>query len=340
MAQLEAARKKVDVDNYNIIVREIVSMTERGELHRAPEYQRKFRWNAETESRLVESLLLGLPVPSIFVATNEDGSWEVVDGLQRVSTLLHFTSDRPSVLKELGKEEPLELQGLRTLDEFNGLTFATLPPSVRMNFMKRGVGVTALSDKSDPTTRYSTFERLNRGAVALSPQEIRACIYEGPFNSLIRELAIDGDFKAILKLQSKDENNATSEELVLKFFAYLNDRDKFSGAVDSFLSSYMESNRSNFDIEGGRSEFSRAVKALAAINPGPFLRATTNVTPKNELEAVLVAIAELHREGITPVTPEAGWLDDNALVEASTGATNTKKKLADRINRARELLNP
>ncbi|MHC5559284.1 DUF262 domain-containing protein [Kocuria sp. U4B] len=337
-AQLEDARKKVDVDSYNIIVRELVGMTERGELHRAPEYQRKFRWDAETESRLVESVLLGLPIPNIFVATNEDGSWEVVDGLQRISTLLHFTTDDGSVLKELGKESPLKLDGLRTLTSFNGLNFGDLPASTRMNFMKRGIGVTALSDKSDPDTRYATFERLNRGAVALSPQEIRACIYEGPLNSLIRELADNLTFKSVLKLQKKDEANATAEELVLKFFAYLNNRDNFSGAVDDFLSNYMKENQHSFDVNAGRAEFTKAVDALAEINPGKFLRANTNVTPKNELEAVLVAIADIHRTGGQIAKPLERWLDDPQLVSASTGATNTRRKLRERIKRATELL--
>jgi uncharacterized protein with ParB-like and HNH nuclease domain len=87
--QLEEQRRLVDVDNYTITVRELLTMAEKGELHRAPEYQRKFRWDEEAESRLVESLLLGLPVPNLFFATNTDGSWEVVDGLQRLSTLIH-----------------------------------------------------------------------------------------------------------------------------------------------------------------------------------------------------------------------------------------------------------
>lgn len=153
--QLDEARKKVDVDVYTITVRELLAMAERDELHRAPEYQRKFRWNDEAESRLIESILLGLPVPNIFVATNDDGSWEVVDGLQRVSTLIHFASANSKELLEIDRNGALRLSGLRKLSEFNGLTFDDLPSSVQLNFTKRGMGVTALSDKSDPDTRYA-----------------------------------------------------------------------------------------------------------------------------------------------------------------------------------------
>lgn len=338
--QLDEARRKVDVDVYTITVRELLAMVERKELHRAPEYQRKFRWNDEAESRLIESLLLGLPVPNIFVATNDDGSWEVVDGLQRVSTLIHFAPADSRDLIEIDRTGPLQLSGLRKLSEFNGLTFDRLPSSVQLNFTKRGIGVTALSDKSDPATRYDTFERLNRGALALSPQEIRACIYEGPFNTVIRELASWGPFKNLVKLQKADENNATREELVLKFFAYLNDREGFTGSVDTFLTNYMERNSNDFDANEGRSQFHAVITQLVDIGPVPFLRTRTSVTPKNQLEAVMVAAAEVLQESDHLCPQQVGWLDDPVLVAASTGATNTRKKLRERVFRAREMLTP
>jgi hypothetical protein len=336
--QLDDQRRKVDVDNYTLTVRELLSMAERSELHRAPEYQRKFRWDEEAESRLIESLLLGLPVPNLFFATNRDGSWEVVDGLQRISTIIHFASESKEQMKEIGKDQALVLGGLRKLVTFNGLTFHALPTPIQLAFVKRGMGVTALSDKSDPETRFDTFERLNRGSVELSPQEVRACIYQGPFNELLRELAEYPAFRTLVKLQKKNEENATREELVLKFFAYLNARAKFAGAVSDFLSRYMEENRSSFDVEAGRRRFRSVVDSLAEEIDGPFLRVNTSVTPQNELEAVLVAAAEVIEETGSINSPPRGWLDDAKLVSASTGATNTRGKLADRINRAKELL--
>lgn len=338
--ELDEQRRKVDVDNYTITIRELLSMAERNELHRAPEYQRKFRWDQEAESRLIESLLLGLPVPNIFFATNLDGTWEVVDGLQRVSTLIHFASESAEQIAQVGKSEPLRLTGLRTLETFNNLTYVDLPAAVKMTFTKRGMGVTALSDKSDPNTRFDTFERLNRGALALSPQEVRACIYEGPFNAMLRELAESAQFKLLVKLQRQNEENATREELALKFFAYLNNRDEFSGSVSTFLNDYMENHRATPELAVMRSEFEAVVGALLQITGGALLRTSVNVTPQNELEAVMVAAAETIREHGHLGVPPRGWLDDKKLVTASTGATNTKKKLAERIARAKELLRP
>ena len=337
-AELDENRQKIDVDTYTITVRELLSMVERRELHRAPAYQRRFRWAQDAESRLVESILLGLPVPNIFVATNEDGSWEVVDGLQRLSTLIHFMSESPEDIKELGKSGPLQLSGLRKLSSFNGLTFQELPVSIRLALQKRGLGITSLSDKSDPESRFETFERLNRGSLSLSPQEIRACVFQGPFNNLIRELAAHEGFRALIKLREVDTNAATAEELVLKFFAYRHSRANFKGAVDSFLTHFMESKRFEFDVEKGRQEFHSVVNAMHEVGPVPFLRKSTNVTPQNLLEAVMVAIAEIQEEGkkVGPLSPS--WVDDPDLIAASTGATNTRKKLDERIKRARLLL--
>jgi Protein of unknown function DUF262 len=152
--ELESQRQKVDVDHFDLTVRELTRMSIDGELQRAPVYQRKFRWEERTESRLIESLLLGLPVPSIFVATNPDGSWEVVDGLQRISTLIHFAAATPHMLETIGKANALKLTDLKDLKTFNGFTLEELPTPIQLAFFKRGLRVTALSDKSNPETRF------------------------------------------------------------------------------------------------------------------------------------------------------------------------------------------
>jgi hypothetical protein len=338
--ELDDQRQKVDVDNYTITVRELLSMAERSELHRAPEYQRKFRWPEEAESKLIESLLLGLPVPNLFFATNLDGTWEVVDGLQRISTLIHFASNSAVQLEEIGKTRPLVLSGLRKLENFNGLTFIDLPTPVRLSFTKRGLGVTALSDKSDSEARFDTFERLNSGAVALSAQEVRACIFDGKLNVTLRQLAAYKNFQRLVKLKSGDQDNATHEELVLKFYAYLLRREEFAGAVRDFLNKFMDDNREGVGLDEVPELFKTVVDSLVSITGGPFLRQNTNVTPQNELEAVMVGAAEVIKEHGHLGAPTDGWRDDQILVRASTGATNTRAKLRERIARAKDLLTP
>lgn len=336
-AKIDEQRRKVDVDHFDVTVRELVRMASEGELDRAPAYQRKFRWSAQDESHLIESLFLGLPVPSLFVAANANGTWEVVDGVQRLSTLIHFVADPLVLLGTIGREKPLRLTGLEKVSELNDLTYAELPGPLRLAFNKRALRVTALSDKSDLHARFDLFERLNTGGIALTPQEVRACIYRGPFNDLLRELAEDSAFKRLVKLQKARQDDGTREEVVLKFFAYLNAQDRFAGAVTDFLNDYMEAAMESFDVETGRALFHRVVTYLNTALSGPFIRRGYPNTPMNQLEAVMVALGRIVSEGGTPVTPPPGWLDDPELVRSSTGATNTASMLRDRVSRARIL---
>lgn len=110
--QLGKERQKVDVASVNFSVREIVRMYEAEELSIAPSYQRKYRWPKTVASTFVESVFLGLPIPPIFVATNADFQWEVVDGLQRISTLIHFLGEDDESVKRIGRSGSLTLEGL------------------------------------------------------------------------------------------------------------------------------------------------------------------------------------------------------------------------------------
>jgi hypothetical protein len=233
--QLNIERRRVDVAVADLTVREVVRMVRDGEMNAAPAYQRKFRWKPADESRLIESLMLGLPVPSVFVAANPDFSLEVVDGLQRVSTLVHFLEPRQEDLDKIGRESPLALSGLDKLEKLEDLTFAQLPGEVQRYFGRLGLRVTTLTDKSDPNVRFQLFERLNRGAVALSPQEVRTVVYRGGFVELLKELAGGGPFRDLVKLQQSQEDDGTRGELVLKFFAYLERFDDYDGRVTEFL---------------------------------------------------------------------------------------------------------
>jgi Protein of unknown function DUF262 len=338
--QLDTQRQRVDVDHFDITARELMRMADDGELQRAPVYQRKFRWEEEKESRLIESILLGLPVPSIFVATNPDGSWEVVDGLQRLSTLIHFTAPSEDALASISKTEPLRLTGLDDLSRFNGLTYEQLPVPLQLAFNKRSLRVTALSDKSNRETRFELFERLNAGGVALSSQEVRAAILRGKFSDLLRELAYSEPFKSLVKLQPSREDDGTREELVLKFYAYLEDRERYEGPVSEFLTQYMEDHvqANEEELSAKRELFQAVAEKVYEITKGPFKRPGYGPTPLVQLEAILIGAAEILKEGEEIATPSDGWESDSVLVDASTGGTNTRAMLRTRIDRAKELL--
>jgi uncharacterized protein DUF262 len=336
--QLNAERRKVDVATHNFSVRELVRMMIDGELNVAPEYQRKFRWTTAGESAFVESVFLGLPIPPIFVATNVGFQWEVVDGLQRLSTLLHFLADDPTDLSIVNRQEPLKLCGLEKLSSLNDKVASDLPRTLGIYFGRQPLQVVSLTDKSDLQVRFDVFERLNKGAVALTAQEVRACVYRGDFNAFLEEMAEDANLNELLKLQDAKKHDGTKAEQVLKFFAYRDRRDEFDGRVEHFLNSYMESATKHFDFEEGRTSFGAAAAKLLEVCGGPFLRSDYGVTPLVQFEGCLVGVADLLATGRQIEQPGERWLDDAILKRASTGGTNSRAALSRRIERAKALL--
>ncbi|WP_338597129.1 DUF262 domain-containing protein [Saccharopolyspora sp. SCSIO 74807] len=335
--QLLEERKKVDVANHNFSARELIRMMAEEELNVAPTYQRKFRWNLDNESTFIESVFLGLPIPPLFVATNVGFQWEIVDGLQRLSTLMHFMAVESSDLSLISRTEPLQLEGLDKLTQLNGKKFSDLPKNLRVYFGRQPLQVVSLTDKSDLQIRFDLFERLNKGSVSLSPQEVRACVYRGEFNQFIENLSVDPSLGALLKLQQAKQNDGTKAEQVLKFFAYKNARDKFNGKVEKFLNEYMVAASKEFSYDAEGQSFQKAIRRLYEICDGPFLRKSTNVTPVVQFEACIVAIAELQESGVPVIMPNPGWTEDNKLKDSSTGATNTRAMLTSRIDRAKEI---
>lgn len=337
--QLAVERRKVDVGAVSFSVRELVRMFEEGELSIAPSYQRKYRWPKAVASTFIESLFLGLPIPPIFVATNDNFQWEVVDGLQRISTLIMFISQSEEQLKKIGRDAPLKLEGLTKLSQLNGVAIEDMPIAIQRYFGRQPLQLISLTDKSDKSVRFDLFERLNSGAISLTSQEVRSAVYRGDFVEFAEELSASTAFTALLKLQEANRHDGTAAEQVIKFFAYKNARDDFAGGVSRFVNEFTDSATKSFDYSREREIFESTFRSLSDfLNDGPFLRKNTHVTPLVQFEACGVALGELIQEGNLPTPPLTDWLNDPELVEASTGGTNTRSMLKRRIERARALL--
>lgn len=331
-SQLMEQKMKVDFNSYDLSVKELISMVRDGLINIAPEYQRQFRWDIERQSSLIESLFLGIPVPSIFMATNADGTWELIDGVQRISTILCFAgSDEDRNRINTNKPIKLKLAGLKKLDLFNNKYFSDLPLNVQTKFLLTSLKVTTLSDKSDKAVRFDLFERLNRGGVILSDQEIRSCVYRGRFNDCIKELAQDHNFKQCVHLSERQETDGTREELVLRFFAYLYDLDSFSHSVRDFLNDYMGKADKKFNYSKSEKLFKEVFEVINTALPNGINKGRKN-TPLNLYEAVAVgaAKAKLNTGKINTVGIQ-DWITDTELIKFTTGATNSKPQLVGRI---------
>lgn len=221
--EIENAQRLVKTDAYQMSIGELVNMYKEGELVINPDFQRLFRWETGQKSRLIESLLLGIPLPSIFVFEREDGTWELIDGLQRVSTILEFmglltdadTGEKkdPSVLtavKYLSSLENSVWEQSERLTELGVVEQIELLPSHRLTIRRARIAVEILKRPSDSQTKYDLFQRLNSGGTPANSQELLNCILrmvDEEYFSMVKELADHPAFRTIL---------STSEEQIVK----------------------------------------------------------------------------------------------------------------------------
>lgn len=232
---------EVRTDALDLSFGEIVNLHSNKELIIQPEYQRLFRWSDDQKSRLVESIILELPIPQIFVIENFDGILELIDGLQRVSSVIQFIN--PSVL-EL---DPLQLQGCDLVKELDGKTFEDLSLRIKLRIKRSTVRTVLIKRQSKPFLKYEMFKRLNTGGAILSPQEIRNCSarmveeHGVRFYSFLQQRSLYPAYvNCIEPLSEQEREKKGEEELVLRFLATKNATDLFKGSVRDWLDNYME----------------------------------------------------------------------------------------------------
>lgn len=330
--QLNKERRLVSFDSYDLSVRQLADMFESNDIDIPPEYQRQFIWDDARQSLLIESVLLGIPVPSLFMATNDDSTWEIVDGVQRLGTLAHFLGS-DVLLKKIKKEAPLKISGLEKLAALNGLTYHELPKSVQLMFYTRPMRVTVLNDKSDLSVRFDLFERLNTGGISLTNQEIRNCVFRGRFNEVLKKLTANSDFASVLRLKPSDQNNGAPEEFALRFFAFLETYSEFDHSVKGFLNDYMKANSSKTPSAHLQTSFKDTFKFLNANLPKGIVRGDRAITPVNLYEAIAVgtALAMKKNKKISPTKLRA-LLNDSELRKFTVGGTNNRRMVVGRID--------
>lgn len=332
--QLEKNRRSVAFDSYDITLKQLYDMVLEGMVDIAPEYQRHFVWDSKRQSALIESLFLGIPIPSLFMATNRDASWEVIDGLQRLTTILNFIGESEALIRLNINHKKLKLSGLEKLDSMNGLEYDDLPKSMQFMLQNRPLRITVLNDRSDFNVRYDLFERLNTGGVILHEQEIRNCVYIGEFNDFIKYLAENEDFRSVVKMTENAERSGSYEELVLRFFAYYCHSESFVHSVKEFLNEFMEKKTNSFKDKKQLTElFKNTFRVLNENLPEGIVRgARKNITPIVLYEAISVGCAKAINSGDQyDLTNLPNLLNDAELKKYTTGATNSKKMLEKRI---------
>ena len=257
-----------------------------------PEFQREYVWTVPKASRFVESLLLGLPVPGIFLSREaETQRMLVIDGQQRLQTLRFFYE---GIFGDTGRE--FSLAGLKSA--FEGLTYRNLEDEDRRRLDDSIIHATVVRQEEpseDDSSIYFVFERLNTGGMQLVPQEIRACIYHGRFNDLLNELNQNDAWRHVFGNVSK---RMRDRELILRFLAMYYRSDEYSPPMKDFLNFFMGSNRDLGQISGDemRDKFIDTIRTVSSFfQTRPFRpQRTLNAAV---FDAVMVGLAKRLDDG-------------------------------------------
>ncbi|ULU24389.1 DUF262 domain-containing protein [Dyella terrae] len=334
--QIKEKQKETDFDIREYPIEVIVSkFTTKLEDDRAelfiPDYQREMIWKEPQQARFIESILLNLPIPYLYVADvtsgENEGRLEIVDGSQRIRTLVRF----------IGNE--LQLQRLELLNKLNGFYFDDLPLSRQLRFQRKTMRMIELIEV-DEEARRQLFDRLNSGGTKLKDMEKRFGSRDGDFMPLIRELAASERFQRLCPVSAVRVKHREYEEMVLRFFAYLDRYQNFNKRVDDFLDAYLdEMNAHGFDQAKQVQIFDNMLSFVEQFFPYGFRKASNNSSvPRIRFEAISVGVALAQDLGCTSPA-DMTWLDSEAFkVLTRSDASNSRPKVINRIHFVRDSL--
>jgi uncharacterized protein with ParB-like and HNH nuclease domain len=279
--QEKAKERTVKTQSIEYDLETLVKKIQKNIVKLDPGYQRRHRWDLETSSKLIESLILNIPIPIIYLSLDVDvdieteaSRYTIIDGQQRLTAILDFFTNK------------YQLEGLKTLEALNGFCYQDLPPFLTRRLEERTIKCLRIDSTIDSKVKIDIFERLNSGSVKLEPQEMRNAVYMGPFNNLCKMLSVETNFRTLLQISDKNRDNhpkvkkMEDVELVLRFYALINNKYKsFKKSkgynFKDFLSSELEkgNSMSTEELHDFNLSFLKTVEIiLASFGPQAFAK--------------------------------------------------------------------
>jgi hypothetical protein len=334
-AEILEQSKRIDfyLTEYSV---EILANKMRDGEFQVPSYQREFVWEPDRQSRFIESVVMGLPIPFLFFWEMGDGRLEIVDGSQRLRTLQEFI---------LGA---LRLGELESLPAMSNFCFADLPESRQRKIRNRSIRGIVLNEHADDQARFDMFERINTGSKVAEKAEVRRGALGGPFMSLVIELAKLSAFTALAPISDKLKKQREHEELVTRFFAYSDGLEGYKDRPSEFLFKYAKKMNAAFDADpqlsqAYRQRFVDLIAFVGATFPNGFRRtANGKATPRARFEAIslgsfLALQVNPHIRQQVPVV--TGWIDGKDFSDIAGGdGANAIGRLQRRMNFVRDKL--
>lgn len=301
-AEIREKQKRVDYDTKEYPVEVLIQKYMEGKENETnelfiPDYQREMAWDESRQSKFIESVLLGLPIPYIFVADindeeNEENEarLEIIDGTQRIRTLARFVNNE------------LKLTNLDKLGKLNDFRFEDLPLSRQRRFNRATIRMIQLTEDADEETRRDLFERINTGSVELNEMEKRRGILPGKFTDLVEKLSQLPKFRELCLFSDAAIARRDPQEFVLRFFAFLNNYQNFESkvGVNKFLDRYLEKTNEdeNTDLKKMRYEFETMIDFVEKYFPNGFRsgKKSNQTTTRIKFESLSVGVALALRE--------------------------------------------
>lgn len=339
--KVDETRNSLSTDRLDMSFGEIMSMYEREEIIISPEFQRLFRWTEYQQTRFIESLLLGIPIPPIFVAEDKNGRWELVDGLQRISTVFSFFG----LLQTNNAKNSWVLNEGELIKEFDGFRCDNLPLKLKLNIKRAVCRIEIVKWNSQYDMRYELFNRLNTGGARLTDQEIRNCIFRGisnEFNIFLSKEANKQDFIDLISPTEKQVEELYLDELVLRFCSLYDNIENVKENISQHMTTFMKDIVSQVDkIEIYRNIFNRTIKLLKPIGKIVF-RSSNNLLSTSLYDGILIGISQnidkYEACDMQYLKDKIKSLkDDNDFKKASGSAANSKTRVLKRIKVANDL---
>lgn len=247
--EIDKAKRSVKTESLQISIGEIASMYNNEELNILPDFQRLFRWSREKKSSFIESILIGIPIPPAFAYENEDGTWELIDGLQRLSTVFEFMGILRSADDNI-KLPHAELVETKYLPSLQGVVWSdgervnegakVLDKSFQLFIRRARIDFQVLKHPSDRNTKFDLFQRLNRGGAYANEQEVRSCamvLANNSFTQYLKSLVREESFSKIFNISDDNIKNQRDVEYIVRLASHTYYDIDQGGDVQEFLDS-------------------------------------------------------------------------------------------------------
>ena len=326
--QIKKLRKEIDYDTRDYSIDFLVQQYRDDEFYIPDEYQRKYIWEEQHKTRFIESILLGLPIPFMFFSDTDDGRCEIIDGAQRTQTLVQFMDNE------------LTLTNLKKLTTLEGFKYMDLPEYFRRKFNKTTMRIIVLSDETTLEIRQEIFNRINTTGVRARPSEIRRGSYAGKFMDFLKKCTENETFIKVCPVSPTSKKRYDDLELVLRFFAFLNDYKSFTHRVDEFLDDYVEKVKDNYNEKCFKDEFERMVNFVDKYFENGFRKTkTSKSTPRVRFEAIAVGVGLALREKPDLVPSSMAWVNSEEFkIHTTTHASNSPSRVRGRVEYVRDIL--